>query len=75
MLSKRDYDKISFKGVGMAFILFGGIVFAFSMAAWFLRFFNLSTETCAFPFFKAIGSAVVIGLGYIILEVELLRKK
>ena len=75
MFTKRDYEKVSFMGVGMAFILFGAIVFAFAITAWILQFFNYTTLTCAFPFFKAIGSAVVIGLGYIILEIELLRKK
>ena len=75
MLPKRDYNKISFHGVGLAFILFGGIVFAFAFAAWFLQFYGYTTSVCAFPFFKAIGSALVIGLGYVVLELELLRKK
>lgn len=75
MFTKRDYNKISFMGVGMTFILFGAIVFAFAITAWFLQFFELSTASCAFPFFKAMGSAVIIGLGYVILEIELLRKK
>lgn len=75
MFTKRDYNKISFMGVGMAFILFGAIVFAFAMMAWFLQFFGYTPVNTAFPFFKAIGSAIVIGLGYLILEIELLRKK
>ena len=75
MFTKRDYNKISFMGVGMAFILFGAIVFAFAITAWFLQFFGYSITNCAFPFFKAIGSAAIIGLGYVILEIELLRKK
>lgn len=75
MSIKRDYDKISFMGVGMAFILFGAITFAFAITAWFLQFFGYTFMSCAFPFFKAIGSGMVIGLGYLILEIELLRKK
>ena len=75
MFSKRDYNKISFLGVGMAFILFGAIVFAFAITAWLLQFFGYTITSCAFPFFKAMGSAVIIGLGYVILEIELLRKK
>lgn len=75
MFTKRDYEKISFMGVGMAFILFGAIVFAFAITAWILQFFGYTTLNCAFPFFKAIGSVVIIGLGYLILEIELLRKK
>lgn len=74
-MEKRDYDKISFKGVGLAFILFGAITFAFALTAWFLQFMEFATTDVAFPFFKAIGAAIVIGIGYIILEIELMRKK
>jgi len=75
MFYNRNYDKISFKGVGMAFILFGAIGFAFAIAAWFLQFLGYGEFECAFPFFKAIGLALVIGMGYLILELELFRKK
>lgn len=74
MLIKRDYHKISFESVGLAFILFGAIVFAFALAAWTLQFLGISTF-CAFPFFKVIGAAIVMGFGYLILEIELLRRK
>lgn len=75
MFTKRDYDKISFQGVGLAFILFGAITFAFAITAWILQFMGSASVNCAYPFFKAIGSAIIIGMGYVILELELLRKK
>ena len=74
MFSKRDYDKISFKGVGLAFIIFGVLILGFALAAWVLRYFGFDS-ICAFPFFKVIGGATIIGFGYLILEIELLRKK
>ena len=74
MFKKRDYDKISFESVGLVFILFGAITLAFALAAWLLQFFGVAT-LCAFPFFKVIGAAMVVGFGYLILEIELLRKK
>ena len=75
MFTKRDYNKISFQGVGLAFILFGAITFAFAFTTWAMQFMGLASNTCAYPFFKAMGSAVIIGIGYVILELELLRKK
>lgn len=73
MFSKKDYDKISFGSVGLAFIVFGALICGFAFAAWVLRYLGYTIS--AFPFFKVIGGAIVIGLGYIILEIELLRKK
>lgn len=74
MFSKRDYDKISFRGVGLALIIFGVLICAIAFAAWFLSYFGYD-DVFAFPFFKVIGGAIIIGLGYLVLEVELLRKK
>ncbi|MGA2666631.1 MAG: hypothetical protein ABSE91_00895 [Patescibacteria group bacterium] len=74
MFSKRDYNKISFLGVGLALILFGAIVCAIGLASWLITAFGLGT-TLAFPFFKVMGGVVILGIGYIILEIELLRKK
>lgn len=74
MFFKRDYDKISFRGVGLAFILFGMLICGFAFAAWFLRYFGFD-NICALPFFKVMGGVMIIGIGYLILEVELLRKK
>lgn len=75
MFKKRDYEKISYKSIGLVFILFGAIVFSFALASWLLQFYGYTGNLCAFPFFKAIGAAVIIGLGYLILEMELLIKK
>ena len=74
MFKKRDYDKISFVSIGQIFILLGAITCAFALAAWLLQFFGYPVM-CAFPFFKVIGAAIIIGLGYLILEIELLRRK
>ena len=71
--TKRDFNKISFAGVGLAFILIGAIVTAFGLAGWLIQ--ALGGQVMAFPFFKAMGGFVIIGLGYLILELELLRKK
>lgn len=73
MFKKRDYNKISFMGVALALILFGAFICGFALAAWILRFFGVFVG--ALPFFKVIGGLVILALGYIILEIELLRKK
>lgn len=74
MFSKRDFNKISFYGVALALILFGAVIAAIGLAAWFLSAMGFGT-ICAYPFFKVMGGVVILGIGYIILEVELLRKK
>lgn len=74
MFSKRDYDKISFRAVGIALILFGVIICAIALAAWFLLLLGYD-GILAFPFFKVIGGVIIIGLGYLVLEAELIRKK
>lgn len=74
MFTKRDYDKISFQGVGLALILFGVVVTGFAAAAWVLQLFGMHTIS-ALPFFKVMGGIMILGLGYVILELELLRKK
>lgn len=74
MFSKRDYNKISFHGVGLALILFGAIICAIALAAWITSALGFGS-ILAFPFFKVMGGVVILGIGYLILEVELLRKK
>ena len=74
MFTKRDYNKISFHGVGLALILFGAIVCAIGLAAWLVSAFG-GGSILVFPFFKVMGGVVILGIGYIILEIELLRKK
>jgi len=73
MFTKRDYNKISFSGVGLAFIFTGAIITAFGLVGWLIQAFG--GLAMAFPFFKAMGGMAIIGLGYLILELELLRKK
>ena len=74
MFTKRDYDKISFKGVGLGMIIFGTLIFGISIADWYLVTLG-ENGLIAYPFFKAISGVIVIGMGYLILEIELLRKK
>lgn len=73
MFTKRDYNKISFASVGLAFVFIGAIITAFGLVGWLIQ--ALGGQVMAFPFFKAIGGMGIIGLGYLILELELLRKK
>jgi hypothetical protein len=74
MFDKNAYDKISFRGVALGLILFGAIVTAIGLATWFLSCLGYS-EIISSPFSKAIGGTIILALGYLILELELLRKK
>jgi len=75
MPTKEDYAKASFKGVAIAFILFGAAIFAVSIVFWFFSYFWEMGCGMAYPFFKALAGLLVMGIGYIVLELELLRMK
>ncbi len=73
MLPKRDPENISFYSVGLLVIAIGAGIVGLGIAQWFLNYFK---EFSFFaPSIKAIGGLVVISLGYIQIEVELLRKR
>lgn len=74
MFTKRDYNKISFHGVGLLLIFVGAIIVAVALASWMVLLFG-GISVCADPIFKAMGGFIILGLGYLILEIELLRKK
>lgn len=73
MFFEKDLHKLNFAGVGLALIIFGIVTCAIGLAAWFLS--ALGMGSISYPFMKAIGGAMIIGLGYVVLELELLRKK
>lgn len=70
---KRDPEKIGFFGVAILLILSGVIVFSLGAVMWL---FNCYGDTSfSFPASKVIGGLVVLALGYVVLELEFLRKK
>ena len=73
MCFKPDPNK-GFYGVAMFLIILGIIVFAYGVVAGVYNY--AVNQICfAFPAAKAVGGLIVMSLGYIILELELLRKK
>jgi len=73
MLFKHPKDK-PFLGVAMAFIVVGAFLAAYGLVAWLYNYLS-AANFVAFPCFKFISGLVVIGMGYIILELELMRGK
>ncbi len=69
---KRE-DK-SFVAVAMTMIMIGAAIVAFGLVGWLVNVSN-AENVIAFPSMKVIGGFVIIGLGYIQLELGLLRKK
>lgn len=74
MFRKRNGKEISFLGVAMAIILFGAAIFAIGVISWI---FNMVLgKTCfSFPMFKSAFGVVILALGYIVLELELMRRE
>lgn len=64
--------EMPFKGVGMAMIIFGAILVGICAAAWIMAYFWQMT-VISMPFTKLIGGLIIVGLGYLILECEMIR--
>jgi len=73
-MNHNERQNRSFLGVSILFILLGAAVFSFGAAAWFFNYFT-ETSLVYIPSQKIIGGLIVIALGYIIFELELIRKK
>jgi uncharacterized membrane protein YidH (DUF202 family) len=73
MFSKKEPEH-SFYGVAMGLIILGAIIFVYGLVAWLFNIFSTDAGFY-FPSFKVIGGATILALGYIQLELELLRQK
>lgn len=69
---KRE-DK-SFVAVAMTMILIGAAIVAFGLVGWLVNV-SAASVVVVFPSMKVIGGFIIIALGYIQLELGLLRKK
>ena len=72
LFGKRENQ--SFMAVAMAMIVIGVVIFVFGALGWWI---NVSADQTlvAFPSIKVIGGLIVMSLGYIQLELGLLRHK
>ncbi len=71
MLSSKHPREKEFLGVSMAIILAGAVLFTFGLIGYmyFDDVVNAGSEA------KVIGGLIVVALGYILLELELIRTK
>jgi hypothetical protein len=68
----KNPKEVSFYGVGVVIILIGAVIFAYGGVTWL---FNVFRDTnFSMPSGKIIGGLVVIALGYIQIELELMRR-
>jgi hypothetical protein len=68
----KNPKEISFYGVGVCIILIGTAIFVFGAVAWL---FNIFQDTGFFmPSAKVMGGLIIMSLGYIKIELELLRR-
>ncbi len=80
MLNKRremfwhKHDEKSFLEVAIAFILVGAAIFAYGFVGWLINVAQSQT-IMALPSAKIVGGVVIMALGYIHLELDLLRRK
>lgn len=71
---ENDPSKSSFNGVALSIIIVGAAIFALGLAGWLCNYYTDNT-LLSIPSLKVMGGAVIVALGYIVLELELLRKK
>lgn len=64
---------VPFRGVALFTILLGAGIFAYGAAELFLNLFK--NYHLSFPVFKMIGGWIIIALGYIHFNLELMRDK
>lgn len=64
----------TFFGVAIIMILIGAALFSIGAVSWFVNCY-LETTVISIPSLKIMGGLVIMALGYIILELELIRKK
>ena len=64
----------NFFGVALLIIVLGIIVFTFCICQWFYNWWSLDF-IFAIPSSKIIGGLIIIALGYIQLELELIRTR
>lgn len=71
---KKKSNACSFYDVALFLIIVGIIIFTYGLVGWV---FNTLGNSCHFvqPSTKIIGGMIILGLGYIHLELELLRTK
>lgn len=72
MYKNFDPHKPYFYGVALAFIIFGSAIVAIGIVEWIVNLYSTNNPFLA-PSFKVIAGVIVTALGYIHLELELLR--
>lgn len=70
----RKREDHSYVAVAMMFIIAGAFIFAFGTFSYLVNMFA-SLNFIAFPSVKIMGGLIIMALGYIQLELGLLRKK
>ena len=73
MFWKNRHEK-SFLGVALIMILAGAVIFVFGALGWWVNI-SANANLIAFPSVKIMGGLVIMSLGYIQLELGLLRNK
>lgn len=73
MFFRKREDK-SFVAVALSMILIGAAIVSFGLVGWLVNVSN-SEVVVVFPSMKVIGGFIIIALGYIQLELGLLRSK
>jgi len=73
-MTGRNHQDKSFVAVALTVIFAGAAIFAFGVSGWLINWSN-NDVIVAIPSMKILGGLVIMSLGYIQLELGLLRHK
>jgi hypothetical protein len=68
----KDVDKAQFHSVALVLIVLGAGVFAYGIVTWLFNY--LTGTTFNIPSEKFMGGLIILGIGYVVLEIEFLRR-
>lgn len=73
MFRGKRPKEVSFFGVAIGVIFIGAGLFSLGLVEWFFNYF--SAFEAGYPMLKIITGVVIIALGYIIVELEWIRRE
>jgi len=69
----KDLSKAVFFDVGLFLIVAGAGILSYGAVTWLFN--SIANTVFVSPSEKIMGGLIVLGIGYLIIEIELLRKK
>jgi hypothetical protein len=74
MFGRKHPKEVSFFGVAIGVIFVGAALFSLGVVGWFFNYFS-PFQQVGYPMLKVLTGIIIIALGYIIVELEWMRRE